>query len=96
MRKVQIEPIEYGGLVKKTATQLGIILNYDNLEDSLTATAFVYSETLEGLETIVITIEGKEYADLDTANGIDVNEEIARLVTKKTGFQRLSANAKTK
>lgn len=89
MRKVQIEPLEYGGRQKKTATHLGMVLENDNLEDSLKVIVFVYSDSMEGLETISITIDGKEYADLDTANGINLNEEIARLVTKKAGFQKL-------
>ncbi len=97
MKIVEIEPFDYGGRLKKTATHVGVQIISDNLIDGLVTLVTVFSkssnketeeETSEILENFNETLSGKEYTTLDTVNGIDINEEIVKAIIKKIGFQK--------
>ena len=92
MRIVKIEPLEYGGRIKKTATSVGVKIIEDNLVDNLLTLVTVFSDSEEEnvssevIEAFNETLSGKEYQSLDTVSGIDINEEIIRAIFKKTGL----------
>ncbi len=99
MKIVEIEPFDYGGRLKKTATHIGVQIISDNLVDSLTTLVTVFSKkeneeikeevtVTEILEVFNETLSGPEYENLDTANDIDINEEIVVAIIKKVGFEK--------
>lgn len=98
MKIIEIEPFDYGGRLKKTATHIGVQIISDNLVDSLTTLVTVFSkssnketeeETSEILETFNESLSGKDYDNLDTISGIDIKEEIVRAILKKINFKPL-------
>jgi hypothetical protein len=93
--RVKIKEVKYQSRKEKTATHLDVIINSDNLETELSLMLYAMSviETKEGkteeiLESFSIVINGKDYQDLDTHNGIDINEEIIRYALKASGFEK--------